>query len=738
MQRLIKTFIIAEKVETGYDSVNSGRERFVMNDIDAKNNISDIEVDKEILIEDLNGLVVQQFNELLMNIKPPNQIIPPPTAPPGDRVYALVNWAESRNGCGLAKIKESLNNILNPHIKTSTVGSEAILAEVEQALNKTSAHRHSLSEQLAQAYHDKEESISSGLDSSEIDKQILALRRQLREGPILSVGEFLGNGRYRLLERIGQGGFATIWKGYDRQDKQLVAIKILHSQWTEDQSYLTRFKRGAKRMAGLRHPAIVRVVEECSNEEGFYYFVMEYIAGGDLRQAIINKRLKVEEIIAAICQAGEALEYAHNQGLIHRDVKPANILIAGDSSIRLTDFDLVHADDTTGGTRTSAMGTYVFAAPEVMSSGKEATIKSDIYSLAMTLIYGLYGEELPLRVVRNPSLFIDGLECSEEMKAALKKAIADEPEERFNSVKEFCREISRKELSSGSWLKTYNFEVVTLDSKGEIVKLEQGQARYFSEDLGEGGELEMVLIPGGEFEMGSPSTEKDRSDDEGPQHRVRVAEFYMGKYQVTQEQWRVVAGLPKVKRDLGAEPSYFKPAEGEKNLPVERVSWEEAIEFCARLSRKTGKEYRLPSEAEWEYGCRAGTRTPFGFGETITLEYVNYGGGYPYGSAPKGIYREKTVPVGSLGKANRFGIYDMHGNVWEWCLDGWHGSYEGAPEDGSAWDGGETDLRVVRGGSLYAYGGRLCRSAIRNRLRMDRRGNFLGFRLVVSAARTRS
>ncbi|MEW6737947.1 MAG: SUMF1/EgtB/PvdO family nonheme iron enzyme, partial [Acidobacteriota bacterium] len=371
-----------------------------------------------------------------------------------------------------------------------------------------------------------------------------------------------------------------------------------------------------------------------------------------------------------------------------------------------------------------------------MSSGKEATIKSDIYSLAMTLIYGLYGEELPLRVVRNPSLFIDRLECSEEMKAALKKAIADEPEERFNSVKGFCREISRKELSGGPPLKTYNFEVVTLDSEGEIVKREQGKARYFSEDLGEGVELEMVLIPGGEFEMGSPSTERDRRDNEGPQHRVKVAEFYMGKYQVTQEQWRAVARLPKVERDLDAEPSHFKPAEGEKNLPVEQVSWEDAIEFCARLSRKTGKEYRLPSEAEWEYGCRAGTRTAFAFGETITPEYVNYDGNYPYGSGPKGVYREKTVPVGSLGKANGFGIYDMHGNVWEWCIDEWHDSYEGAPEDGSAWGGGrDTDRCVVRGG-CWSDDGRLCRSAIRRWHGMDGRYDVIGFRLVVSAART--
>src|SRR5262249_46060073 len=150
------------------------------------------------------------------------------------------------------------------------------------------------------------------------------------------------------------------------------------------------------------------------------------------------------------------------------------------------------------------------------------------------------------------------------------------------------------------------------------------------------------------------------------------------------------------------------------NLPVEQVSWQDAVEFCDRLSRKTGKTYRLPSEAEWEYACRAGTKTPFAFGETITPEIVNYNGKYPYGSAPKGIYRQKTTPVGSVGVANGFGLYDMHGNVWEWCQDVWHGNYKGAPTDGSAWEsGGDKDIWVVRGGSWIDLG-RDCRSAYRD------------------------
>jgi formylglycine-generating enzyme required for sulfatase activity len=149
----------------------------------------------------------------------------------------------------------------------------------------------------------------------------------------------------------------------------------------------------------------------------------------------------------------------------------------------------------------------------------------------------------------------------------------------------------------------------------------------------------------------------------------------MGKFPVTQAQWRAVAALPKINTDLDPDPSYFNGA----NRPVEQVSWDEAMEFCRRLSKKTGRDYRLPSEAEWEYACRAGTNKPFHFGKRITSDLANYNGNSVYGNAPKGKYREETTPVGSLKVANAFGLYDMHGNVWEWCADGWHENYEGAP-----------------------------------------------------------
>lgn len=181
-------------------------------------------------------------------------------------------------------------------------------------------------------------------------------------------------------------------------------------------------------------------------------------------------------------------------------------------------------------------------------------------------------------------------------------------------------------------LKTFEFDVVIVDAKGKIADRRRSQARYFTEDLGSGVTLEMVEIPGGAFLMGSPESGKGRFSNESPQHRVTVSSFFMGKFEVTQAQWRAVANLPGVSRDLNPDPSYFKG----NDLPVEQVSWEEAVEFCARLSKKTGRTYRLPTEAEWEYACRAGTTSAFHFGETITPELVNYDGSRPYGGAKGG------------------------------------------------------------------------------------------------------
>ena len=245
----------------------------------------------------------------------------------------------------------------------------------------------------------------------------------------------------------------------------------------------------------------------------------------------------------------------------------------------------------------------------------------------------------------------------------------------------------------------------------------------YEQELVKGIAITMVQIPAGSFQMGSPDTEAERESNEGPQHRVELQSFFLGQTPVTQAQWQAVASWPQVELKLNSDPAEFKGA----NRPVEQVSWEEAMEFCRRLSQRSKFAYTLPSEAQWEYACRAGTTTPFAFGDSLMPDLANYDGNYTYGSGPKGQYRQQTTEVGTF-VANAWGLQDMHGNVWEWCLDPWHDSYRGAPADGSAWTAGGGTTRLLRGGSWY-YIPRDCRSACRFLNHPVIRLNSIGFRV---------
>jgi formylglycine-generating enzyme required for sulfatase activity len=264
-------------------------------------------------------------------------------------------------------------------------------------------------------------------------------------------------------------------------------------------------------------------------------------------------------------------------------------------------------------------------------------------------------------------------------------------------------------------LQPFEFDVVGLDAKGKEISRNRRQALYFAETLGQGIELEMVAIPGGTFLMGSPKGEGYAN--EKPQHSVTVQPFLMGKYPVTQAQWRAVAALPKINRDLDPDPSNFK---GEQR-PVERVSWYDAIEFCKRLSKQTGRNYRLPSEAEWEYACRAGTTTPFHFGLALTCEVCN-------------CKRGETTEVGHFKVANAFGLYDMRGNVREWCDDDWHDNYQGAPNNGGIWLTNDDDIQRLLRGGFWSDSPEGCRSATRFRDVPGLRYDVIGFRVVLRPA----
>lgn len=259
--------------------------------------------------------------------------------------------------------------------------------------------------------------------------------------------------------------------------------------------------------------------------------------------------------------------------------------------------------------------------------------------------------------------------------------------------------------------------------KSELVAIEL--------DREKGVILELVRIPGGEFQMGSPEHEVGRLPNE-KLHEVTVPEFYLGRYEVTRRQWAFVASLPKVKDDLPLDPSPSDTPRPRRSprmalqntdtLPVENITWSQAVEFCRRLEKITGKHFRLPTEAEWEYACRAGSSKPFAFGDTLTTRVANINGEIPYSKGKPSATVGHPLPVGSLGIANAFGLFDMHGNVWEWCQDAFVEDYDHTPTDGSAYDVLNPVYRVRRGGAA-TYKAELCRSAMRGRAEPERLGN---------------
>jgi formylglycine-generating enzyme required for sulfatase activity/serine/threonine protein kinase len=268
-------------------------------------------------------------------------------------------------------------------------------------------------------------------------------------------------------------------------------------------------------------------------------------------------------------------------------------------------------------------------------------------------------------------------------------------------------------------------------SELQVVKTTK-KAKCLIEDLDHGLTLKMIAIPQGGFVMGRSPEEQEvllrqakRNDyhnwaaRELPQHLVRVPAFYLGKYPVTQGQYEAI---------MGCNPSRFK---GDR-LPVEQVSWQDAQDFCRRLSQRTGRHYRLPSEAEWEYACRAGSQTPFHFGPALTTQVANFDGRDAFDRAPQGEFLKRTTLVGAYRGGNDFGLYDLHGNLWEWCEDSWHEHYRGAPSDGQAWVSSGNDYRVLRGGS-WISNAHCCRSAYRNFYAAQYQSNFVGFRVACSA-----
>ncbi len=549
----------------------------------------------------------------------------------------------------------------------------------------------------------KKQRVIAGDDTSEIDEQILVRRRQLRDSADVGKGTRLG-GRYELLQRVGSGGFATVWLAYDEQHQRRVAVKVLHAQYADDRSRRERFFRGAKRMAKLDHRGVVRVLNEQGRDGRRFYFVMEYVPGGDLQQRVRSGQSLRERTVPTLLALCEALQHAHDRKLIHRDVKPANVLLDDNGRPKLTDFDLVHAADTTGGTRTGALGTWLYAAPEALARGKSVDVRADIYSLSMIGVFLLYGDDLPMDALRDSKRFVDDLPGPAELKQVLARGCEWEAVRRFASMREFAVALRRSKVSS-------NAVLVEASAEEKVEADRPGLRTMLHEKTG----IQLVFVPGGEFGMGSPESEAGREDDERL-HRVAVSPFWLGQTVVTNAQYRRFLDDASVilRPD---KPAYWDDARfNQPDQPVVGVSWEDARVYAAWA----GAGLRLPTEAEWEHAARAGTRTAYctGDGENDL--------------AASGWYRgnsEHRLHVVGEKPANAWGLHDMHGNVWEWCSD-WYGRYPDRSlrdPTGSQWGA----RRVLRGGSWILFA-RFARSAQRNAFEPGHRDDVIGFRLARS------
>ncbi|MEO0969586.1 MAG: bifunctional serine/threonine-protein kinase/formylglycine-generating enzyme family protein [Cyanobacteria bacterium J06639_18] len=646
-------------------------------------------------------------------------------------------------------------------------------------------------------------------------------------------------GRYEITRQLGGGGFAITLLARDimQPSKPLCVVKQLRPNQTQPR-IIEFFHQEAAILEKLgQHPQIPRLLAHFQEGDDFY-IVQEFIQGQDLTNEIYpGKKLSENYVHELLQDVLEVLSFVHQQGVIHRDIKPQNLMRRReDGKIFLIDFGAVKElgtliVNTQGQIASSiAIGTPGYM-PTEQGLGKPC-FASDIYAvgiIAIAALTGIPASELEENPETGELIWLDRAEVSSHLAKKISKMvrrhfslryssandalqaftheaqttqstlttlqIAPKPKEKLkletdklsalttilytgndwkrrkfiqtiglvgggfitavlgqqifsrkilqdilnksltennpsNDSNSEIAEISEKPMMGNTLqlpssndannLKSFGFEIVTINQEGKIVQRKPGSANYFTEELGNGITLDMVEIPAGKFIMGSSPSERQRDSDESPQREVNLKPFFMGKFTVTQGQYQAVTGKNR---------SVFK----QQRAPVESVNWNDAIEFCQKLTEKTGREYRLPTEAEWEYACRAKTTTPFYFGETISSNLANYNGNSTYGNETKGQARSRTTEVGTF-PPNAFGLYDMHGNVWEWCQDTLHKNYNNAPNDGSAWIRNSNNrFRVLRGGSWNSAPSD-CRCANRHWFFFTSYFNYFGFRVVCDVA----
>ena len=524
-------------------------------------------------------------------------------------------------------------------------------------------------------------------------------------------------GRYELVRSLGRGGMGVVWLAHDhRLDGRPVAIKVLPAALSTGKRAVARLKAEATRNLDLTHQHIVRLhtFEQDPSRQDVAFLVMQYIEGQTLNDLLAEHLdgLPIEKTRIWFEQIAGAIDFAHGKGILHRDIKPSNIIIEERTDTAyLMDFGIAReARDSM--TRMTGLqdssGTLPYMSPQQLMGKNDKS--NDIYSFAATLYEALCGNPpfhtgdigYQIRHAEPDAI----LHISATISDAILLGLAKEASARPASCQDLLDPHNTTSQPATTFLRSAKTaKALHLDRK--------------TIEIARGISVEFVYIdapgvaPDG-FLMGSPASEEGRDDNEA-QHRVILTKgFWMQKTQVTQGQWQAV---------MGSNPSRF--ANGSKH-PVEQVSWEYCLDFIERV-RQRRNVVRLPTEAEWEYACRAGTTTPFSFGVTISTAQANYNGYEAYGNGKKCMYRAKTTPVGSFA-ANAWGLHDMHGNVWEWCSD-WFGEY--APGVVTDPTGPQTGSdRVLRGGS-WVSNPRHIRSANRSWNPPTGSGFSVGFRLVI-------
>jgi formylglycine-generating enzyme required for sulfatase activity len=603
-------------------------------------------------------------------------------------------------------------------------------------------------------------------------------------GSRLKIGD-----RYRALRILGQGGFGRAFIGVDEalpSQPHCVIKQFFPSDLSSAVKAAELFQQEAVRLDDLgKHPQIPTLFAHLEHD-GQQYLIQEFIDGQDLLKELQEQGSFSEaKIRMLLVDLLPVLQFIHDRNVIHRDIKPENIIrrrspspsgsLAGSvvtGSHVLVDFGaakfVTAAAMMQTGTR---IGSAVYVAPEQVRG--KAILASDLYSLGVTCIH-LLTNVSPFELMDMDGTwiwrdFLENTSISANLGQILDRMIVSAPSQRYQTaqavlnnlkiltssssqshrpifqrstylkagaktqITPIAKPITQPRIAITPLLSQFSFETaIATVNRNAIGKLTKNQlqistrqkiGKIYIETLGnfQGKPigLEMVFIPAGKLQIGSPMNELERSEEESPRHTVNIPAFFMSRFPITQRQWKVL---------MNNNPAIFISND---DRPVETVSWDDARSFCQKLSEHSGRPYRLPSESEWEYACRAGTLTAFGFGETIAANLANYNGAIPYKYAPQSNINSLTTEVGTY-PANAFGLHDMHGNVWEWCADNWHDDYDLLPKDGSAWtQGGDRSCRVIRGGS-WRDPAHYCRSAKRSKNAANQGDRNTGFRIAVT------